>query len=124
MLQLLVRRRPCSRIAGALLALAVFLACAGIRQFAHAQVPDLSTIDRRVKEGVKDQQKRKIPPATPRLAAPTPAAAPPLQPFTLSGVVIEGATVFAPADLTGSYEAYLLKPVGDAEIELDPQENH
>jgi len=83
---------------------------------AHAQTaPDLSIIDRRVKEGEKTPPRR-IPVPVPRIEGAAPPAAA-MQPFTLSGVIIEGATVFKPADFTKTYEKYLATRVGDPEIE-------
>ena len=40
-----------------------------------------------------------------------------MEPFVLSGVIIEGASAFAPSDLTGTYEFYLLKSVADPEVD-------
>lgn len=116
MIQFLVGEWPCYRLAQVFLALATAFTVTGFLNQAFGQVPDLSIIDRRVKEGQKEPQKRQLPPAAPSVAEPA-LKAPPTQPFTLSGVVIEGATVIAPADLTGFYENYLLKPVGDREID-------
>jgi hemolysin activation/secretion protein len=85
----------------------------------HAQqTPDLSIIDRRVKQGEKTAP-RKVPPPAPDIqeAAPGAPSAPALEPFTLSGVIIEGATVFEPSALTATYEQYLATRIGDAEVE-------
>ena len=78
-------------------------------------VPDLSIIDRRVQEGdpaPKRPDSRPVP--TLEEAAPGTAA---VDPFTLSGVVIEGATAFAPSDFTDAYEKYLLTRVSDREVD-------
>ena len=77
-------------------------------------VPDLSIIDKRIKEGEKPRAPEG-PSVAPRVEE-APGKPPATEPFTLSGVIIEGATVFAPADLTNTYEGYLLKRVGDPEI--------
>lgn len=82
---------------------------------AAQQAPDLSIIDRRIKEK-EERPGRTTPRPEPRLKnVPAPAAA--VEPFLLSGVVIEGATVFPPAALTGTYDAYLLKRIGDPEVD-------
>ena len=82
---------------------------------AHAQTaPDLSIIDRRVKEGEKTPPRR-IPVPVPRIEGAAPPAAA-MQPFTLSGVIIEGATVFKPADFTKTYEKYLATRVKSSRL--------
>lgn len=78
---------------------------------------DLNIIDKRVKEEEKRPSERK---PAPRLDIPPPAApvAPAsLQPFVLNGVIIEGMNAFMPSDVTGTYEAYVLKEVSDPEID-------
>jgi len=79
-------------------------------------VPDLSIIDRRVKQEEKAPGGQKTPRA-PRVEGAAPAAAAAVEPFILSGVIIEGATALTPADLTSAYEAFLLKWDGYPEVD-------
>jgi hemolysin activation/secretion protein len=94
---------------------AVLIGAADFRAAQAQTAPDLSIIDRRVKEG-EQAAPRKAPVPAPRLTAPAPAADA-LQPFILGGVIVDGATAFSPADFTAAYETYLAKRIGAAEVE-------
>jgi hemolysin activation/secretion protein len=78
------------------------------------QTPDLSNIDRRIKES----EQRMLPRAAPALPDLGRAAAPAeaVTDFTLSGVVIEGATAIAPARFAPLYEEFLAATVGSKEV--------
>lgn len=78
------------------------------------QSPDLSNIDRRIKES----EQRVLPkagPSLPQLGQPAvPSEA--VNPFTLSGVVIEGATALEAARFAPLYEEFLAATVGSKEV--------
>lgn len=96
-----------------LLGLAVLGPCASSEASAQ-QSPDLSNIDRRIKEG----EKRVLPKGAPSLPQLGQPAIPPeaVNPFTLSGVVIEGATALEPGRFAPLYEEFLAATVGSKEV--------
>ena len=93
---------------------AFVLGDAGLSAARAQQSPDLSNIDRRIKE----REQRLLPkegaqlPGLGRAAAPAEA----VTDFTLSGVVIEGATAIKPARFAPLYEEFLATTVGSKEV--------
>lgn len=85
---------------------------------AVAQKPsDLSNIDRRL-----EQRELAKPPAVPApmrilTAPPAESFVRETRPFVLSGVVVEGSTVFEPADFTVTYDEFLARKVTLKDIE-------
>jgi hemolysin activation/secretion protein len=82
---------------------------------AHAQqAPDLSNIDRRIKES----ERRLLPQGVPSLPAIGGITIPreAVTDFTLSGVVVEGATALKAAEFAPLYEEFLATTVGGNEV--------
>lgn len=78
------------------------------------QSPDLSNIDRRIRD-TEPRLQRKSEPALPALGrAAVPSEA--VSEFTLSGVVIEGATAIEPARFAPLYEPLLATRIGSKEV--------
>jgi hemolysin activation/secretion protein len=104
---------------GRMCAVAFFLAAfaladAGLSAARAQQSPDLSNIDRRIKEREQRLLPKEGAPLPDLGRAKVPAEA--VTAFTLSGVVIEGATAIEPARFAPLYEEFLATTVGSTEV--------